>query len=113
MPGRIVVDGLCPSSSSGGIDGVQDGCVCHQFFDGEPGHDMERALLTPGTATLHGLPLLWRKDLGSGVMVSAGAQEFTAKTEGLRAVAVSQESEVTDFDEARRQDVEKEAADEF
>src|SRR5215471_2860423 len=86
MPGRIVVDGLCPSSSSGGIDGVQDGCVCHQFFDGEPGHDMERALLTPGTATLHGLPLLWRKDLGSGVMVSAGAQEFTAKTEGLRAV---------------------------
>jgi hypothetical protein len=35
-----------------------------QFVDREPGHDVKRALLTPGTAPFHRLPLFWRKDLG-------------------------------------------------
>ncbi len=75
---------------------------------------MKRALLTPGTATFDRLPLLRSEHLlRDGVVVNAGAQELAAKTEGFRAVAVRQESEVADFDEAGRQDMKKEAADEF
>jgi hypothetical protein len=117
MPtGLVLVDGSRSSSScSGGIDGVHgsDGVdVDHQFFDGEPRHDVKRALLTPGTATFDRLPLLGSEHLlREGVVVKPGAQELTAKTQGFRAVAAGQESEVADFDEAARQDMEKEAAD--
>ena len=79
--------------------------VVHQFFDGEPRHNVKRALLTPWTATFDRLPLLRGEHLLSdGVVVNAGAQELAAKTEGFRAVTVPQESEVADFDEAARQD---------
>jgi hypothetical protein len=49
------------------------------------------------------------------VVLNAGTQVLAAKTktEGLRAVAVSQESEVADLDEADRQDAEQETADKF
>ena len=88
--------------------------VDHQLFDREPRHDVKRALLTPGTATFDGLPLLGSEQvLKYGVVVKAGAQELAAKTEGFRAIAVRQEAEVADFDESARQDMEKEAADEF
>ena len=116
MAAIVVVDLMRSSSSSRGIDGVHGGdwvYVDHQFLDRELCDDMKRALLTPGTATFHRLPLLWREDLRDRVVVSARAQVLTAKTEGFRAVAVGQESEVADFDEAGGQDVEKEAADEF
>jgi hypothetical protein len=38
---------------------------------------------------------------------------LTVKCEGMRAVSVSEETKVADFDETRGQDVEKEAADKF
>ncbi len=72
---------------------------------------MERALLTAGTAMFHGLPLLRREQLREGAVVSAGVQVLLAKPEGLSAVAVSEESEVADFDKTDGKDVEKETAD--
>ena len=69
--------------------------------------------MTDGTATFHRLPLLRGEHLGGRMVGNGGLQVLTAKREGLRAVAVSEETEVADLDEAQGQDVEKEAADEF
>ena len=87
--------------------------VDHQIFPGEQGHEVEPALVTAGTAMLQGLPLLWGEQLREGVVGRARAQVLPAKTEGLRAIAVGEESEVADFDEAEGEDVEQETADKF
>jgi len=59
----------------------------------------------------HRLALLRREQLREGEVVSAGVQVLPAKTQGLRTVAVGEESEVADFDETDGEDVEKETAD--
>jgi hypothetical protein len=80
--------------------------VDHQFFRREQSHEVERALLTAGAAMFHRLPLLRRKQLREGEVVSAGVQVLAAKRQGLGAVAVGEESEVADFDETDGKDVE-------
>lgn len=59
------------------------------------------------------MPLLLGEDLGGRVIGKGRLQVLTAERERLRAVTVSKETEVPDLDEARRQDVEEKAADEF
>jgi hypothetical protein len=84
-----------------------------QFFHREQSHEVERALLTAGTAMFHRLLSLRREQLREGEVVSAGAQVLAANPEGLSVVAVGEESGVADFDETEGEDVEKETADKF
>ena len=69
--------------------------------------------MTQRATAFHRLPLLRRDDVGDWVVLNEGNQVLTAEMESLRAVAIGQEPEVADFDEASGQDMEKEAADKF
>jgi len=84
-----------------------------QFLDREPSQKAKGAALTRGTAAFHRLRLLLSEHLGGWVVGTSRLQVLAADRQGLRAVAVGEETEVADLDEAGRQNVEQEAANEF
>ena len=86
-----------------------EGYFCHRA----PSHEAKRAALTHRTAAFQCLPLLLGEHLSGRVVGNGRPQVLTAERQGSRAVTVSKETEVTDLNEAWRQDVEKKAADEF
>ena len=78
-----------------------------------PSHDAQGAFLTDRAATVQSSLLLFGESHGDGQSGSTRLQVFTTEEEGRGAVTVGEETEVTDLDEARGQDVKQEAADEL
>src|ERR1017187_8053913 len=74
---------------------------------------MQCAGLTNRTAALDGTLLLICQNSGGSVYGRRGVQMPAAEIQPNGAITVCQESEVSDLNEARRQDVEQEAADEL
>ena len=78
----------------------------HELSCRQPHDDMQRAAFTAGTTTIEGGPLL----IGEKVAMvrSHRLEVLAAKGERQSAIAVGQQTEVTDLDEAGRQHVQQE-----
>ena len=78
---------------------------------GEPGDNVQSALLTSRAASIERRLLLFSKQ--SRRYGNTRSEMEPAQRECLSAVSIRQESEVADLDKAGRQDVEQEATDEL
>jgi len=72
---------------------------------------MQGAALTLGAAAMESLLLQWSENRGG--LCSGWVEVESAKRKCPAAIAVGEQTEVADLDEARRQDVKQEAADEL
>ena len=85
--------------------------VDHQWSCRQPHDDMQRTAFAAGTTTIEGGPLL----IGENVAIvrSHRLEVLAAKGERQSAIAVGQQTEVADLDEAGRQHVQQETTDEL
>ena len=83
----------------------------HELSCRQPHDDMQRAAFTAGTTTIEGGPLR----IGEKVAMVRSHRLEVLAAEGKRqtAIAVGQQTEVADLDEAGRQHVQQETTDEL